>query len=73
MQFGGEGGSRTLETFSGLVAFEATALDHYATSPKINKLERMFEVTRPNICIILIHSMLMSYLYTIVDFVQARG
>ena len=32
---GGEGGIRTLETLSGLHAFQACALGHYATSPKL--------------------------------------
>jgi hypothetical protein len=33
IQFGGEEGIRTLETLAGLPAFQASALDHYATSP----------------------------------------
>ena len=32
-QNGGEGGIRTPETFAGLPALQAGALDHYATSP----------------------------------------
>ena len=34
MKFGGEGEIRTPETFSRLLAFQASALGHYATSPR---------------------------------------
>ncbi len=33
VKIGGEGGIRTLDTIAGIAAFQATALDHYATSP----------------------------------------
>jgi hypothetical protein len=31
--FGGEGGIRTLDAGEGILAFQASALSHYATSP----------------------------------------
>ncbi len=35
---GGEGGIRTPETGEGLLAFQASALDHYATSPSLGQI-----------------------------------
>ncbi len=34
---GGEGGIRTPETLAGLLAFQASALGHYATSPHVTE------------------------------------
>jgi len=41
-QGGGEGGIRTLEAVSHLLAFQASAFDHSATSPRFNQVSLDF-------------------------------